>query len=113
MENRKLIDDDKRPYYEAMDGSGLECIDAIRAMMPLEGFRSFLRGNAIKYLWRLGRKADRGLEDARKAQKYVQALVKSYEDEMRKPIVAQALDHITDTMREITDAINNGDEVKC
>jgi hypothetical protein len=35
---------------------GLECIDAIRAALGEEGFKSFCRGNVIKYSWRSGKK---------------------------------------------------------
>ena len=31
---------------------GIECIDAIRASMSADEFAGFLKGNAIKYLWR-------------------------------------------------------------
>jgi hypothetical protein len=59
------------PHYVG----AIECIDAIESL----GIgQEFCRGNAIKYLWRLGKKGD-SLEDARKAQWYVNRLVKQLE----------------------------------
>ena len=49
---------------------GIECIDAIRAAMSPEEFRGFLRGNALKYLWRMHSKG-KPAEDARKAEWYL------------------------------------------
>lgn len=57
----------------------VECIDALEAIGIAP---DFCHGNAIKYLWRMGMK--RGvsvLEDARKAQWYVNRLVKILEAE--------------------------------
>lgn len=36
----------------------VECIDAIESALSPEEFRGYLRGNIIKYAWRLGRKDD-------------------------------------------------------
>lgn len=49
---------------------GIECIDAIRAMLGRDGFAAYCRGNAMKYLWRAGLKGD-PVEDLRKAQWYL------------------------------------------
>ena len=57
----------------------IECIDALESIGLGE---HFCQGNAIKYLWRLGKKDD-ALQDARKAQWYVNRLVEILE---RKPI---------------------------
>lgn len=53
----------------------IECIDALESLpaLKLPG-ADFCRGNAIKYLWRLGLKDD-VLQDARKAQWYLNRLV--------------------------------------
>lgn len=52
-------------------GNGIECIEAIEAM----GIGpEFCRANAVKYLWRLDKKGN-SLEDAKKAQWYVNRLV--------------------------------------
>ena len=52
----------------------VECIDAIEAALGPDGFIAFLRGNVIKYTWRLGRK-DAALQDAQKAAWYQAKLV--------------------------------------
>lgn len=52
----------------------IECIDAIKAQLSPDEYRGFLRGQVAKYLWRLGRKGS-ALEDAQKAQWYLERLV--------------------------------------
>lgn len=56
----------------------IECIDAIRAALGRDGFRHFLRGQVIKYQWRLGLKGE-AVEDAAKARWYADRLVKEFE----------------------------------
>ncbi len=51
--------------------SGIECIDAITAALGKEGAANFCRGNAIKYLWRGGKK-DNTVQDLRKAIWYIE-----------------------------------------
>lgn len=53
--------------------SEIECIDAIRAALGREGFIAFLRGQVIRYQWRLGRKGPAS-EDAGKARWYAAKL---------------------------------------
>lgn len=68
-ECRKPSDNVNHPPHYTQ--GGIECIEAIEAI----GIGvDFCRGNAIKYLWRLGSKGE-SLEDARKAQWYVNRLV--------------------------------------
>ena len=55
------------PHYQA---DGIECIDAIRASLGLDGFVAYCRGNSIKYSWRAGKKAD-AAQDLRKAAWYL------------------------------------------
>jgi len=43
----------------------IECIDAIKASMSEEAFRGYLKGTAMKYLWRYEYK-NNPLEDVRK-----------------------------------------------
>ena len=52
----------------------IECIDAIKASMSREEFIAFLKGQVIKYNWRLGRKGD-PLEDAQKAAWYQNRMI--------------------------------------
>lgn len=63
-------------HYAGSDDSfhdDIECIDAIAAMLGREGFIAFLRGQVLKYTWRLGRKGD-AIEDCQKAGWYRQKL---------------------------------------
>ena len=60
------------PHYTAAD-NGIECIDAIRAALGKEMFIGFLRGQVIKYHWRLLLKTN-PLEDLRKASWYAKKL---------------------------------------
>lgn len=55
------------PHYQT---DGIECIDAIRAALGLDGFVAHCRGNAIKYSWRAGKKGQAG-QDLRKAAWYL------------------------------------------
>ena len=52
---------------------GIECIDAIKASMPHNEFCGFLKGNAIKYLWRYEHKG-KAAEDIQKAIWYTNRL---------------------------------------
>lgn len=52
---------------------GVECIDAIRASMSPTEYRGYLKGNAMKYLWRYDKK--NGAEDLKKAQVYLSWLI--------------------------------------
>lgn len=53
---------------------GVQPWDAMSDWMPPAGFEGFLRGNAIKYLARMGTKGSE-LEDAKKALHYCEKLV--------------------------------------
>jgi hypothetical protein len=59
------------PHYQTE--SGLECIDAIRAMLGEEAFKDYCRGTAMKYIWRTGNKWD-AEEDIKKAIWYLQEM---------------------------------------
>ena len=60
------------PHYAETD-NGIECIDAIRAALGREQFIGFLRGQVIKYQWRLGKK-DSSAQDNQKAIWYANKL---------------------------------------
>lgn len=51
----------------------IECIDAIKASMGAKEFIGYLKGNAIKYLWRYENKG--GLQDLEKCLWYVNKLI--------------------------------------
>jgi hypothetical protein len=52
-------------HYKARGKGDIECIEAIEAALTPEEFRGYLKGTAIKYIWRMGEK-DPLLIDARK-----------------------------------------------
>ena len=58
------------PHYNQ---TGIECIHAISAATD-KGFRYYLQGNVMKYLWRFDYK-DKPLEDLQKAQWYLEKLI--------------------------------------
>jgi hypothetical protein len=58
-----VTDPVEHPAHYTTHPSGVECITVTEHM-------SFLRGNAVKYLWRAGSKGDE-LEDLRKARWYL------------------------------------------
>jgi len=61
------------PHYNQ---KGIECIDAIEAMLTHEEFVGYLRGNSLKYRWRFRYK--NGIEDLRKAEWYEKRLLSVY-----------------------------------
>jgi hypothetical protein len=58
------------PHYNQ---GGVECIEAIKASMSPEEFQGYLKGNAIKYLWRYRHK--NGVQDLQKANWYNNRLI--------------------------------------
>jgi Protein of unknwon function (DUF3310) len=56
---------------------GIECIDAIRAMLTPEEFRGYLKGNILKYLWRVEAKGNPA-QDSSKANVYLAWLREVY-----------------------------------
>lgn len=62
---------------------GIECIDALKAAtVGLEGIQAVDTANAIKYLWRWSKK--NGVEDLKKAQFYINHLIKEVEKDYLK-----------------------------
>ena len=58
------------PHYNQ---TGIECIHAISAATDV-GFKYYLQGNVMKYLWRFDYK-DKPLEDLQKAKWYLDRLI--------------------------------------
>ena len=58
------------PHYNQ---TGIECIHAISAATD-NGFKYYLQGNVMKYLWRFNYK-DKPLEDLQKAKWYLEKLI--------------------------------------
>lgn len=63
----------ERPAHYTHAENGIECIDAIEAALGREGFIAFLRGQVIRYQWRIGHK-DSAAQDAAKARWYAAKL---------------------------------------
>lgn len=51
-----------------------ECIKVLEAWMPTEQYKGFLRGNAIKYLCRVGKK-DETVQELKKSKWYLEKLI--------------------------------------
>ena len=62
---------DHPPHYTQ---GGIECIEAIEAALTPEEFRGYIKGNAIKYIWREQHKG--GDESMKKALWYLRRLLK-------------------------------------
>jgi hypothetical protein len=72
-----MNDDDMVNHPKHYNESGIECIDALQAMLG-KGFNEYLQGNIAKYLWRY--KYKNGIEDLKKAQWYLNKLIEVYDD---------------------------------
>lgn len=57
------------------NNGAIEAIEAIKASMPENEFRGYLKGNALKYLWRYDYKG-KPVEDLRKCRWYIDRLIK-------------------------------------
>lgn len=66
-------DDVNRPSH--YNYGKVECIEAIEESMTPEAFKGYLKGNAIKYLWRYERKSN-AIQDLQKAAWYLNRLTK-------------------------------------
>ena len=53
---------------------GIEAIEAIKASMSREEFEGYLKGNAVKYLWRYRHKG-KPEQDLKKARWYLDRLI--------------------------------------
>ena len=60
------------------NSGGIECIQAIEASMEPEAFQGYLKGNTLKYIWRMSYKG-KALEDCKKAQWYLNKLISTLE----------------------------------
>ena len=68
MNEIKIEDPVNNPSHYTQ--GGIECIDAIKASMSDEEYAGFLKGNALKYLWRYQHKG-KPVEDLKKAEWYL------------------------------------------
>lgn len=74
LENSDNIDN---PQHYKLNGLDIESIDVVRSVLGKEKFIGFCKGNILKYLIREENK--NGLEDVKKAQKYIDWLVEEME----------------------------------
>lgn len=63
-------------YYKR---GNTECIEAIKDSLSIEGYRGFLKGNILKYVWRYDLK--NGKEDLDKAEVYLKLLIDTFNNE--------------------------------
>ena len=68
----KKVDPVEQPDH--YNKGSIEAIEAIKASMPKHEFRGYLKGNALKYLWRYDYKG-KPVEDLRKCRWYVHRLI--------------------------------------
>jgi len=59
---------------------GVECVDAIAAALGPEGFRAFLRGQVLKYVWRGPHKGQEA-QDYAKAAWYLERLRQTFRED--------------------------------
>lgn len=56
-----------------------ECIKVLKAWLTPEEYKGFLKGTAIKYLCRLGKK-DEGVMECNKSKWYIDRLIETYSE---------------------------------
>lgn len=76
--SNEVIDMVNSPPHYKLNGLDIESVDVIRAVLTAEEFRGWCKGNAIKYLMRLGKK-DKEIQDVRKSIKFLEWLVMELE----------------------------------
>ena len=69
--NKKTDPVDQPDHYNK---GSIEAIEAIKASMPESEFKGYLKGNALKYLWRYDYKG-KPVEDLRKCRWYIERLI--------------------------------------
>ena len=72
---RKKATADPVEQPDHYNSGSIEAIEAIKASMPQNEFNGYLKGNALKYLWRYDYKG-RPVEDLRKCKWYIDRLLK-------------------------------------
>tara|TARA_R110000803_G_scaffold49183_2_gene102194 strand:- start:699 stop:995 length:297 start_codon:yes stop_codon:yes gene_type:complete len=77
-----MADNINPEHYKA---GGIETIEYLKAKLSNAEYYGYLKGNAMKYISREGLKSDRLLdkiEDCRKAQWYIEEMVKVHQTEI-------------------------------
>lgn len=81
--NQKSMDKINPDHYRK---GKVECIDALEAAtIGKKGMEAVCTANVIKYLWRYENK--NGLEDVKKAQWYLNKLIKTLENDRESPTI--------------------------
>lgn len=73
LAKKKQADPVEQPDH--YNKGAIEAIEAIKASMPEHEFKGYLKGNALKYLWRYDYKG-KPVEDLRKCRWYIERLIK-------------------------------------
>ena len=73
LKKQKKVDPVDQPDH--YNKGSIEAIEAIKASMPEQEFNGYLKGNALKYLWRYDYKG-KPVEDLRKCRWYIDRLIK-------------------------------------
>ena len=73
LEKSEKMDNINSPSHYKLEGLEIESIDIIKARLGKDGFKAFCVGNAMKYLIRAEKK--NGIEDYKKAQKYLEWII--------------------------------------
>lgn len=71
-------DNIKSPKHYQLEGLNVGSIEVIKSVLGKEGFKSFCKGNILKYLIRAEKK--NGTEDYRKAKTYLDWFLKECEE---------------------------------
>ena len=79
LATKQTVDEDVVNSPSHYNSGGIECIQAIEASMEPEAFQGYLKGNTLKYIWRMSYKG-KTLEDCKKAQWYLNKLISTLED---------------------------------
>lgn len=66
-------DNVNNPKHYELEGLGIQVIDVMRSNLGQKGFKNYCKGNVIKYILRADKK--NGLEDYKKAQKYLDWII--------------------------------------
>lgn len=74
IEPKPLYDADMNGSHYKLNEHGIECIDAMQAMLTKVEFIGYLRGNIFKYQWRYKYKG-KAEEDLKKAKWYFKKLL--------------------------------------
>ncbi len=97
-----MTDNVNHPSHYNAHPSGVECITVTEHM-------NFNLGNAVKYIWRAGLKAEDPITDLRKAAWYVQREIARLEDAAAKAVAASAPVDLADVCSAIRTMLDDAD----